>query len=148
MELAAERPAPMARMTVAAPVTMSPPAQTAFLDVFPVKGSAIIFPHLFNARSGVVLVSSGLALDPTDTTTRSQSILNSLPSMGMVCAGRKHQLRPVPFSDIPYRLTFRLHYQRTVWDLSAGQIRFFPLLHGAVLRFLRASPPWSACKQP
>ncbi len=36
MELAAFRPAPMARMTVADPVTMSPPAQTPGLLVFPV----------------------------------------------------------------------------------------------------------------
>ncbi len=34
------RPAPMARMTVAEPVTMSPPAQTLGFMVLPVLGSA------------------------------------------------------------------------------------------------------------
>ncbi len=36
------RPAPMARMTVACPVTMSPPAQTPGLVVLPVSGSAMM----------------------------------------------------------------------------------------------------------
>ena len=40
IERAALRPAPMARMTVAAPVTMSPPAKTPFFDVRRVSGSA------------------------------------------------------------------------------------------------------------
>jgi hypothetical protein len=40
MERAALRPAPMARMTVAAPVTMSPPAKTPFFEVRSVSGSA------------------------------------------------------------------------------------------------------------
>jgi len=39
MELAAWRPAPMARMTVAWPVTMSPPAQTRGFLVLPVHSS-------------------------------------------------------------------------------------------------------------
>ena len=42
MELAAFRPAPMAKMTVAEPVTISPPAQTPGLLVFPVSRSATI----------------------------------------------------------------------------------------------------------
>ena len=40
IERAALRPAPMARMTVAAPVTMSPPAKTPFFEVRSVSGSA------------------------------------------------------------------------------------------------------------
>jgi hypothetical protein len=40
MEAAAVRPAPMARMTVAAPVTMSPAAKTPFLLVRRRSGSA------------------------------------------------------------------------------------------------------------
>ena len=40
MELEARRPAPMARITVAEPVTMSPPAQTRGFMVLPVLGSA------------------------------------------------------------------------------------------------------------
>ena len=39
MDLAAFLPAPMAEMTVAAPVTMSPPAHTPSLLVFPVSSS-------------------------------------------------------------------------------------------------------------
>ncbi len=40
MSAAAFLPAPMARMTVAAPVTMSPPAQILGLEVRPVSSSA------------------------------------------------------------------------------------------------------------
>jgi len=40
IDAAALRPAPMARITVAAPVTMSPPAKTPRFDVFSVSGSA------------------------------------------------------------------------------------------------------------
>ena len=40
MDLAALRPAPIASITVAEPVTMSPPAQTPSMLVFPVSGSA------------------------------------------------------------------------------------------------------------
>ena len=40
IEAAALRPAPMARITVAAPVTMSPPAKTPFFEVRSVSGSA------------------------------------------------------------------------------------------------------------
>src|ERR1035441_3344356 len=39
MPWAARRPAPMARMTVAAPVTISPPANTPGMDVMPVRSS-------------------------------------------------------------------------------------------------------------
>ena len=42
IESEASRPAPMARITVACPVTISPPAQTPFLVVLPVSGSATI----------------------------------------------------------------------------------------------------------
>lgn len=42
IELPAFLPAPMARMTVAEPVTISPPAQTPGLLVFPVSRSATI----------------------------------------------------------------------------------------------------------
>ena len=41
IDRAALRPAPMARITVADPVTISPPAHTPFLVVLPVAGSAI-----------------------------------------------------------------------------------------------------------
>lgn len=41
MECAAFLPAPMARMTVAAPVTMSPPAQTFGLDVRPFSSASM-----------------------------------------------------------------------------------------------------------
>ena len=40
MDAAALRPAPMARITVAAPVTMSPPAKTPFFEVRRLSGSA------------------------------------------------------------------------------------------------------------
>ena len=42
IESAARRPAPIARITVAAPVTMSPPAQTPFFVVLQVCGCDLI----------------------------------------------------------------------------------------------------------
>ena len=50
MAVAALRPAPMARMTVAAPVTMSPPANTPSRLVAPVGVSATMQPWLLTSR--------------------------------------------------------------------------------------------------
>jgi len=49
MDAAAVLPAPMARMTVAAPVTASPPANTPGREVWPVASSAMI--HLGQSPS-------------------------------------------------------------------------------------------------
>ncbi len=43
-------PAPMASMTVAEPVTMSPPAKTSGMEVWPVSGSASMYPHLLQLQ--------------------------------------------------------------------------------------------------
>ena len=52
---AAALPAPIARITVAAPVTASPPAYTPSFDVFPVSSSAIIhFLFLFYTVSSII----------------------------------------------------------------------------------------------
>ena len=52
IERAARRPAPMALMTVAAPVTTSPPAQTRSREVRPVASSATMVPRLPTSRPG------------------------------------------------------------------------------------------------
>ncbi len=51
-------------MTVAAPVTTSPPAQTPSLVVRPVVGSAMTVPCLPTPSPGVDLGSSGLGIAP------------------------------------------------------------------------------------
>ena len=75
-------------MTVAAPRTMSPPANTPGMLVMPYS-SAIRYPYSFTVSSGALPVSSGLALVPMATTTRSQSIVNSEPS---ILIGRRRPL--------------------------------------------------------
>ena len=81
MALAARLPSPMARMTVAAPRTMSPPAKTPGKLVMPFS-SATMLPYLFSFSSGQVAVSSGLARVPMATTTMSQARTNSDPATG------------------------------------------------------------------
>ena len=56
MEAAAFLPAPMARMTVAAPVTMSPPAHTLGLDVRP-SSSASMRPQRLSSTSAQSLAT-------------------------------------------------------------------------------------------
>ena len=63
-------------------MTMSPPANTPFLLVFPVSWSARMFPHLFVSSPGVVEGTSGLAPFPMETMTVSTGSLNSEPFMG------------------------------------------------------------------
>src|ERR1039458_5742737 len=63
MAFPARLPSPIARITVAAPRTMSPPANTPGILVMPVS-STMMLPHLFSLRSGQVAVSSGLARVP------------------------------------------------------------------------------------
>ena len=63
MLLAPVLPAPMARMTVAAPVTASPPAKTPSREVWPFS-SASMPPFLVVARFLVVDLIRGLGLVP------------------------------------------------------------------------------------
>ena len=65
IDRAARRPAPMARITVAPPVTMSPPANTPGRLVPCVSPSAAILPHLLRERSGVAWPMMGLGLVPS-----------------------------------------------------------------------------------
>ena len=62
---AARRPAPMARITVAAPVTISPPANTPGIEVMPVRSSVSMYPHLLVRRPGVVCAMMGFAVVPS-----------------------------------------------------------------------------------
>ncbi len=71
----------MARMTVAEPVTASPPAQTPFLVVRPVS-VATSPPQSFVCRPGVVLEMMGFGLVPSAMTTMSHSMTYSEPGMG------------------------------------------------------------------
>src|SRR3990172_11517459 len=54
IEFAARLPSPIASITVAPPLTISPPARTPFLLVIPVFGSDRMFPALFVFMSAVV----------------------------------------------------------------------------------------------
>ena len=76
----ASDPCPIARMTVAAPRTMSPPAKTRGIDVLPFS-SATMFPFRVNSSPGVVCCISGLEPLPMATMTVSASRMNSLPLM-------------------------------------------------------------------
>ena len=69
MPAAARRPSPIARMTVAAPRTMSPPAKTPGMEVMPVFSSTSTCPFLSTFSSGVVAAMSGFAPEPTATMT-------------------------------------------------------------------------------
>ena len=79
---AASLPAPIARITVAAPVTASPPAYTPSLDVLPVFSSATIHFLLLVSIHFVVMDIRGLGEVPRDMITVSTSISNSEPSTG------------------------------------------------------------------
>ena len=59
MDFAPSLPAPMARMTVAAPVTASPPAYTAWREVRP-SSLTMMPPFLLTSRPLVVDLISGL----------------------------------------------------------------------------------------
>ena len=71
----------MARITVAAPVTASPPAYTPSLDVLPVSSSATIHFLLLMSSPLVVEDISGLGEVPSDMITASNSITNSEPGI-------------------------------------------------------------------
>ena len=64
----------MAKMTVAPPVTMSPPAKTPTFDVRPVCGSAMSVPHVVCSMSGAVLWISGFGVLPMATTATSSGM--------------------------------------------------------------------------
>ena len=78
MARAAVRPAPMARMTVAAPVTASPPAKTPSRDVAPCP-SAVMQPRRSVSSPAVVAASRGLGEVPSAMMTMSQAMSNSEP---------------------------------------------------------------------
>ena len=79
MPFAAAFPAPMARITVAAPVTASPPAYTPSLVVLPLFSSATIHCHLFTSNPSVVEEINGFGEVPSDMITVSNSKSNSEP---------------------------------------------------------------------
>ncbi len=64
MPRAARRPAPIARITVAEPVTMSPPAKTPGTLVMPVRSSTSMYPQRFTPSPGVLWAMMGLAVVP------------------------------------------------------------------------------------
>jgi hypothetical protein len=102
MAFAAFLPAPMAKITVAAPVTASPPAYTPSLLVAPVSSSTIIPPHFWVLSPGVVDVIRGLGLWPIAIITVSTSITNSESCFTTASFCPNCQARQVPFQYIPY----------------------------------------------
>ena len=74
-------PAPIARITVAAPVTASPPANTNALEVCPLSSSATMHLLLFVSRPFVVEAISGFGEVPRDMITVSRSISYSDPGI-------------------------------------------------------------------
>src|SRR5699024_6843678 len=80
MPAAASFPAPIAKITVAAPVTASPPANTPSLEVCPFS-SATIHCHLFISNPLVVEGISGFGDVPNAIITVSTSNSNSEPSI-------------------------------------------------------------------
>ena len=81
MALAARLPAPMALMTVAAPVATSPPAYTPSKLVLPTSLTQIV-PRLGSlCKPVVVLCMIGFGVCPMAMMTVSTSIVNSLPGM-------------------------------------------------------------------
>lgn len=77
------RPAPMARITVAAPVTVSPPAKIPSRDVCPRSSSATIQPRRLVSKPCVVDAISGFGEVPSAIITTSHSISNSEPSISI-----------------------------------------------------------------
>ena len=77
--LAASLPAPIARITVAAPVTASPPANTPGLEVAPTSSVATM--HFLRSTSSPLVVEeiSGFGEVPRDMITISTSMSNSDP---------------------------------------------------------------------
>ena len=80
---AAFLPSPMARITVAPPRTISPPANRSGMEDCMVSLSTTIVPHFDIFRSGRALGINGLGDTPTATITKSTSMLNSESLMGM-----------------------------------------------------------------
>ena len=90
MLAAALRPSPMAKITVAAPRTMSPPAQT-FVMLVACFSSTVMWPWSSTLISGVVAGINGLELFQRATITASQGISCSEP---LISTGRRR-----PFSS-------------------------------------------------
>ena len=95
--------ADLARITVAAPVTISPPANTPSFVVAPLSSSAMILPRFVVSMPGVVEATIGFGPVPIDMMTVSTARLNSDPATGTGrrrpdgrphLAGRGHLARP------------------------------------------------------
>jgi hypothetical protein len=74
------RPAPIAPITVAVPVTTSPPAHTRSFDLRLVSSSATMLPFLPIDSPGVVVGMSGFGLLPIAVHAFLLGVLRFLPS--------------------------------------------------------------------
>ena len=92
---AASFPAPIAWITVAAPVTASPPAQTASWEVSPAS-STRMQPLSLTDKPGVVSLIKGLGVVPRDMITQSVGTSSSLP--GTTTGRRRPELSGSPNS--------------------------------------------------
>ncbi len=100
MSSAALFPAPMALMTVAPPVVMSPPAQTPFREVLPASSTTMV-PHRVVSSPGVFPGTRGFGVVPTAMMTVSTSTILSEPSRRRASASRSHPARRGPSSPPP-----------------------------------------------
>ena len=91
-------PAPIARITVAAPVTASPPANTNALEVCPLSSSATMHLLLFVSRPFVVEAISGIQESQLDVFFR------------------MHQAHQVPSSQLSYLSPNRSHQRESLSD--------------------------------
>ena len=122
-------PAPIARMTVAEPVTASPPANTPSRAVRP-PSSASMPPFLVTVRPLVVERISGLGLVPIAMMTVSTSRTQLEPSMG---TGRR---RPYSSGSPSSCLTSSMPL---TWPFSS------PMMATGLLSRLNSMPSASAC---
>ena len=120
-------------MTVAPPVTMSPPAKTPFLDVFIVSLATTTIPLFAVSKSGVVLETSGLAtLSDCNHHHVCRDMGNWILQSARACAVPKRPVRPVRSEYIParQRAPFR-HETQSEWStngihaLLLGMVDFF-----------------------
>ena len=79
---AALRPSPIASMTVAPPLTISPPAYTSLSDDFIVSSSTTIVLRLLTSSPSIDLGTKGFGETPTLTITRSTRTSSIAPSIG------------------------------------------------------------------
>jgi hypothetical protein len=111
MESAAFLPAPMAKITVAAPVTISPPAQTPFLVVFSRFRIRLDIPPLIQrkVRRGLGQQGIGTRANCHDDKVGVQVKFRAFDG-DRSASGRNRRVLPTPFLGIPFRSVAPCHH--------------------------------------